>query len=84
MPYMSAQLCDQPISSAELNQLTTVYEIVCRKAGMRLDHPNAERIAAIAIRFYQLGICDEEMLVETVLCSYQQPSETPVVPRLAS
>jgi hypothetical protein len=81
---MSAQLCDQPISSAELNRLTTVYEIVCRKAGMPRDHPNAERIAAIAIRFYQLGIRDEEILVETVLCSYQLLSETPVVSRLAS
>lgn len=74
MPH-SSMLCDRPISSEELNRLAIVYEVVRHHAHLSRHHPMAERIAAMAIRFYQLGVRDEQVLVETVLRSYQQISQ---------
>jgi enoyl-CoA hydratase/carnithine racemase len=65
-------LCGRPISSEELNRHAIVYELVRHHAHLSRHHPMAERIAAMAIRFYQLGVRDEEVLIEAVLRSCQK------------
>lgn len=57
----------EPIGPEELGRLQAVFETARHRTCMSPHDPAVERLAAMAIRFYQLGIRDDEALVETIV-----------------
>lgn len=57
----------EPIGPEELCRLQAVFETARDLTSISAHDPAAERLAAMAIRFYQLGIRDDEMLVQTIV-----------------
>jgi hypothetical protein len=58
--------CD-PIYPDELERLQIIYETARYGACLSRHDPAAERLAAMAIRFYQLGIRDDEALTRRII-----------------
>ncbi len=57
----------EPIGPDELERLQTIFETARYIACMSRHDPAAERLAAMAIRFYQLGIRDDDALIHTIV-----------------
>jgi hypothetical protein len=57
----------EPIYPHELERLKTIYETARFSSRLSRHDPAAERLAAMAIRFYQLGIRDDELLLKTIV-----------------
>jgi hypothetical protein len=58
--------CD-PIHPEELERLQIIYETARFTACLSRHDPAAERLAAMAIHFYQLGIRDDEALTSRIV-----------------
>lgn len=58
--------CD-PIYPDELERLQIIYETARYGACLSRHDPAAEHLAALAIRFYQLGIRDDEALTSRII-----------------
>ena len=56
-----------PLEPHELRKLAHIYQIARGLTGRSRHDPAAMRLAAMAIRFYQLGIRDEDLLLERVV-----------------
>ncbi|MBO0140240.1 hypothetical protein JZX87_03555 [Agrobacterium sp. Ap1] len=57
----------EPIEPEELERLQTIFETARYIACMSRHDPAAERLAAMTIRFYQLGIRDDDALIHTIV-----------------
>lgn len=57
----------EPIGPDELERLQTIFETARYISCMSRHDPAAERLAAMAIRFYQLGIRDDDALIHTIV-----------------
>jgi hypothetical protein len=64
-----------PLYPDELQRLDRIYEIVRRKAGLSWHDPLTARVATMTIRFYQLGIQDDQALIDTVSRAYDTISD---------
>jgi hypothetical protein len=58
--------CD-PIYPDELERLKIIYETARYGACLSRHDPAAERLAALAIHFYQLGIRDDDALTRRII-----------------
>jgi hypothetical protein len=56
-----------PLEPRELSKIFHIYQIARGLTGMSPHDPSATRLAAMAIRFYQLGLRDEDLLLERVV-----------------
>ena len=57
----------EPIEPEELERLQTIFE-TARYIAFRSRHDSAaERLAAMTIRSYQLGIRDDDALIHTIV-----------------
>jgi hypothetical protein len=57
----------EPIGPDELERLQTIFETARYIACMSRHDPASERLAAMAIRFYQMGIRDDDVLIHTIV-----------------
>ena len=57
----------RPLGPEELRRLDHIYDAARWITGRSKHDPAAARLAAMAIRFYQLGIQDEAVLLERVV-----------------
>ena len=64
--YSASAICE-PIGPDELARLKAVYDAARTLACLSRHDPSAERLAAMAIRFYQLGIHDDIALLEAIV-----------------
>ncbi|TWF56841.1 hypothetical protein [Neorhizobium alkalisoli] len=63
----SERATNDPISPEELERLKVIYETARYTACLSRHDPLAERLAAMAIRFYQLGIRDDGVLIDKIV-----------------
>ena len=56
-----------PLFPEELERLQIIYETARFTSCLSRHDPAAERLAAMAIRFYQLGIRDDDVLIKTIV-----------------
>ena len=71
----SAHSNHDPLYPNELQQLDRIHEIVRRKTGLSQYDPLAARVAAMTIRFYQLGVRDNQALIDAVSRAYDTVSD---------
>jgi hypothetical protein len=57
----------RPLDPEELKRLERIYDAARWITGRSKHDPAAARLAAMAIRFYQLGVQDDEALLEKVV-----------------
>jgi hypothetical protein len=57
----------EPIYPDELERLKIIFETARFLACLSRYDPAAERLAAMAIRFYQLGVKDDQELIDRIL-----------------
>lgn len=62
----------EPLHPEELDRLGRVYEVARWMAGTSRHDPSAQRLAAMVIRFYQLGVRDDEVLLASILKTHGQ------------
>ena len=62
-----AEIHGEPLYPDELERLKIIYETARFSSCLSRFDPAAERLAAMAIRFYQLGIRDDEVLIRTIV-----------------
>jgi len=61
----------EPLTPEELDRLGRIYGVARWITGKSRHDPAAQRLAAMVIRFYQLGVRDEEVLLAMVVGTYQ-------------
>jgi hypothetical protein len=66
-----------PLEPHELRKLAHIYQIARGLTGKSRHDPAASRLAAMAIRFYQLGVRDEDLLLEKVVNTYARLADEP-------
>jgi hypothetical protein len=59
-----------PLDPGELERLARVYNVARLMTGRSKHDPSCARLAAMAIRFYQLGVRDDDILLEKVLSTH--------------
>lgn len=65
----------EPLAPEDLERLDRIYS-VARWATSRSRHdPASHRLAAMVIRFYQLGVRDEDVLLATVIGTHADLAE---------
>jgi hypothetical protein len=64
-----------PLEPHELRKLAHIYQIARGLTGRSRHDPAVMRLAAMAIRFYQLGIRDEDLLLERVVDTHSRLAE---------
>jgi len=64
---VSNTMAYEPIGPDELERLQNIFETARYIACMSRHDPAAERLAAMAIRFYQLGIRNDDDLIHTIV-----------------
>ncbi|KQQ37744.1 MULTISPECIES: hypothetical protein [Rhizobium/Agrobacterium group] len=60
----------KPLDPGELERLARIYNVARWMTGRSRHDPSAARLAAMAIRFYQLGVRDDDVLLEKVLSTH--------------
>ena len=66
---------NSPLGPDDLQRLDRIYAVVRFNLGCSRYNPLSERIAAMAIRFYQLGIHNDEHLVALILQACSELSD---------
>ena len=61
----------EPLAPEELDRLDKVYGVARWVTGRSRHDPAAQRLAAMVIRFYQLGVRDEEVLLAMVIDTHR-------------
>ena len=65
--YARPVFIGKPLAPEELERLDRIYGVARWITGKSRHDPAAQRLAAMVIRFYQLGMRDEEVLLATVV-----------------
>jgi hypothetical protein len=66
----------EPLHPDELDRLGRIYEVARWMAGTSRHDPSAQRLAAMVIRFYQLGVKDDQVLLASILKTHGQLTGT--------
>lgn len=65
----------EPLAPEELDRLDRIYRVARWLTGKSRYDPAAQRLAAMVIRFYQLGVRDEEVLLAMVIGTHRDLAE---------
>ncbi len=65
----------KPLAPEELDRLDKIYGVARWVTGKSRHDPAAQRLAAMVIRFYQLGVRDEEVLLAMVIGTHKDLAE---------
>lgn len=65
----ASSFAGEPLGPDELERLQVIYEAARFTSCLSRHDPAAERLAAMAIRFYQEGIRNDRVLMDTVVAA---------------